>query len=486
MMHKLILYGAGKRCEKICEIIKQSDIEIMAVLDSNPDKWGQTVSGYVIESPEKILEFDSTYLYITVANADAVKMIRNDLQNKYHYDMEREISYHTLILEAFERNIVIKESIVSESIDCNRKESVLFSLKNGFILGGIEAWTAGICESLIKGGKEEIYVIAGKGSYCVPNVLQNHVIFVDINSQIQFSADTVLNLVEAIMKKLPCKVITTKPDEIMLAAYLVKCYYPDLIEIISTIHGGQEQIYNRYMDFQKCSDLYIGVSQDIREDMMRRGTAPDKILVMSVPFACEETLNRSYTEDALLPLCIGYAGRIENVQKRMDLFLKLLAELEVRQVNYKVELAGNGSAREEMERYVVSGNLTSKVKFLGGIPRSEIPAFWQRQDICVNIADYEGRSNSVIEAMGNGAVPVVTATSGIKEDITDDVNGCIVPLGDYQTMADRIAYLAEHRERLNEMGRLAHDAVYPKSLMENHLKFWEDVLSHKLWQPSRV
>lgn len=485
-MHKLILYGAGKRCEKICEIIKQSDIEIMAVLDSNPDKWGQTVSGYVIESPEKILEYDSAYLYIAVADADAVKTIRNELQCKYQYDLAREISYYTLILEAFERSILVKECILSEPLNRHRKESVMFSLKKGFILGGIEAWTAGICEALIKSGKEEIYVIAGKGSYRVPDVLQNHVIFVDINSQIQFSADTVLNLVKAVMKKLPCKVITTKPDEIMLAAYLVKCYYPDLVEIISTIRGGQEQIYNAYMDFQKCPDIYIGVSQDIREDMIRRGVPSDKILVMSVPFACEETVSRSYTEDTLTPLCIGYAGRLEIEQKRMDLFLRLLAELEIRKVNYKVELAGDGSVREEMEQYAVSNHLTSKVKFLGSISRSEIPAFWKRQDICVNIADYEGRSHSVIEAMGNGAVPVVTATSGIKEDITDDVNGCIVPLGDYRTMADRIAYLAEHRERLNEMGRLAHDAVYPKSRMENHLKFWEDVLSHKSWQSSRV
>ena len=82
--------------------------------------------------------------------------------------------------------------------------------------------------------------------------------------------------------------------------------------------------------------------------------------------------------------------------------------------------------------------------------------------------------------MGIGAIPVVTATSGVREDITDDVNGYIIPLGDDHTMVEKIEYLTEHRERLAEMGKLAHDVVYPKSLMENHLKFWEDVFLHKV------
>ena len=79
--------------------------------------------------------------------------------------------------------------------------------------------------------------------------------------------------------------------------------------------------------------------------------------------------------------------------------------------------------------------------------------------------------------MGNGAVPVVTATSGVKEDITDDENGYIVPIGDYNAMAERIGYLASHRERLRTMGKLAHDVVYPKSRIESHLEFWKGILS---------
>ena len=355
----------------------------------------------------------------------------------------------------------------------------MFSLKSGFILGGIEEWTTGLCEAMIKSGRKQTYVIAKEGDYHVPELLKTHMVLIDMSSPVQFSTDSVLNICKAILRKLPCKIITTQPDEIMLAAYLVKCCYPDLVEIISTIRGGQEQIYEAYMDFRKCPDLYIGVSQDIRRSMIQRGIAPEKILTMCVPFACEKVLKRTYTTNEALPVKIGYAGRMEKIQKRMDLLLKLFARLDEKKIDFEAELAGDGPMREEMGEFVCSNHLESKVKFLGRIQRSEIPAFWKKQDICVNIADYEGRSHSIIEAMGNGAVPVVTDTSGVRDDIVDGINGYVVPLGDYSAMADKIAYLVKNRERLLEMGKAAHDEVYPKSRMEDHLRFWETVFSRR-------
>ena len=170
---------------------------------------------------------------------------------------------------------------------------------------------------------------------------------------------------------------------------------------------------------------------------------------------------------------------MEFSQKRMDLVLNLVEILEKDKVDFSFELAGDGAARQKMEEFVSCNNLGSKVKFLGRLEREEVFDFWKKQDICVNLADYEGRSLSIIEAMGNGAVPVVTEVSGVREDIVNSVNGYIVPLEDYQTMADRIKYLTSHRERLSEMGRLAHDTVYPKSLMKSHLEFWEKIFHLK-------
>ena len=160
--------------------------------------------------------------------------------------------------------------------------------------------------------------------------------------------------------------------------------------------------------------------------------------------------------------------------------MKMILTLSAMEINFKAEIAGDGPMREEMYKCIKNNGLQRKVKFLGKIDRNEIAGFWRRQDICVNIADYEGRSISIIEAMGNGAVPVVTMVSGTREDIEDGVNGFLVPLGDYKTMAKRIEYLANKRQLLPEMGKKSHEIIYPKSLMSEHIKLWKKILFGKM------
>ena len=46
-----------------------------------------------------------------------------------------------------------------------------------------------------------------------------------------------------------------------------------------------------------------------------------------------------------------------------------------------------------------------------------------------------------------------------------------MPLRAYSTKAEHIQYLEKNRRVLHQMGKLAHDSVYPKSLMSEHLKF---------------
>ena len=129
-----------------------------------------------------------------------------------------------------------------------------------------------------------------------------------------------------------------------------------------------------------------------------------------------------------------------------------------------------------MQNYIEKHELTDKVCFWGRVEKKNIQCFWEKQDICVNRADYEGRSISIVEAMGSGAVPVVTNTSGVNEDIINGENGFIVPLGDYIKAADSIMFLYKHRELLPVYGKKAHDMVYPKSLMTNHIMFWKKIL----------
>ena len=77
-----------------------------------------------------------------------------------------------------------------------------------------------------------------------------------------------------------------------------------------------------------------------------------------------------------------------------------------------------------------------------------------------------------MEALANGAVPVVTATSGVREDITDGENGYIVQI--------QVAALEQHRDILMTMGEKAHDSICPKCRMQDHLWFWNEILDKNI------
>ena len=146
---------------------------------------------------------------------------------------------------------------------------------------------------------------------------------------------------------------------------------------------------------------------------------------------------------------------------------------------YRLEIAGEGDYSGQLKAFVRSKGLENRVRLVGRLERDEISAFWKQQDVCLSLSDYEGRSISIMEAMANGAVPVVTATSGIREDITDGINGCIVAIQDIADMAERIAFLDHHRDCLERMGNRAHDDICPKCQMRDHLRYWKILLDGK-------
>lgn len=477
MEKTLILYGAGRRCRDLCRILNDLAVRNVVIVDSNPDLAGRELEGHFIERPERINDYGDSSLCITIADETENDSVREKLVHEHGYHESGFVSYNKVIIDAYADNKEISQRIGGrKGCETGRgRKTRIFDCHNGLILGGVEVWTMDLCCALIKQGDNDTYIISDQGDYDVPDLLKGHILNAHIDHKTLFTKEVILGLAEIIRDKIPCQVITSEVNEVMLAAWLVKRNYPDMVRVISVIHNSNENIYKQYMEFRGCTDIYIAVSQDIRKDMIERGIHPTEIYSMTCPFSCDEQIERGYTQEESMPLHIGYAGRMENEQKRMDLFLRLAMELKERHICFVMEFAGDGAARPEMKRFAADHKLGENMKFLGRLKHIEIKDFWRKQDICVNLADHEGRSISIIEAMGNGAIPIVTDTSGVKEDITDGMNGYIVPLGDYGAVADRIEYLSCHRGELKKMGRLAHDAVYPKSGMEEHLKFWEKI-----------
>lgn len=68
----------------------------------------------------------------------------------------------------------------------------------------------------------------------------------------------------------------------------------------------------------------------------------------------------------------------------------------------------------------------------------------------------EGIPRTVLEALSIGRPIITTNVSGCRETVIDGKNGFLVKARDYNALAEKIEYMIEHRELLQEMGKYSY------------------------------
>lgn len=480
-LEKIVLYGAGNRGKMLAQLMDMHNMPIAAIVDSNSRIWGQKIGKNIVESPDILRKKDGISICITAVSSLTIEEIKKSIKNNYKINF-REIAYLELIMTLYEK-IDVDTLLEPRQTVIDNKISILFDCAYGLELGGIEEWTKGICSEFIRKGQYTPYILTNYGEYNIPGELENNVLRVDVDKDMPFSLHNISQIMNCIAAYLPCILVTSKPEDALMAGKLMKKKYGEAIKVISGIRGGSREIYQNYTDMKACTDLYVCVSSDIRKNMILKGTDPEKIFTMICPVNCAENLIRDYAEALEMPIRLGYAGRLTLEQKRMDLMIKLITELENMHINYNFEFAGEGDYASILQNFIIEKHLNGKIRLVGKIDNSQIPQFWQKKDICINLADYEGRSRSIAEAMANGAVPIVTATSGVNDDIINGKNGYIVDIGDYKAIAKYVSYLDKNRLLLAEMGKAAYLELKEKSSMEDHYYFWQKMIDIVTRQP---
>ncbi len=466
----LVIYGAGERGRNLISLADSCDWEIKTVVDSNHALWGTYIGSHQIKAPEDLKNINEITLCITPAfQADVIRSYITDICK----GKVQEISYNRLIQKIYA--MVDFSDVLDTAPVYSSHKSIIFACLDGMALGGVQEWTKDICLKFLEEKNENTYILSTGNSGNIAAKLKSHVLDVDIDTRSINSVDNIKKLIACLKKHLPCILVTSYPYEVF-AGKIVKEAYPDKVKIISGIRNAAENTYQEYLDFQECVDAYVCVSSDISREMIKRGIKKDRVYTMICPVNCSSKLIRSYTVERTKPIRLGYAGRIVVSQKRMDLMEMLVETLEVRKVNYYFELAGEGSYLQRIQEFIRERHLQQKVKFVGVLSKQEIGSFWSNKDICINIADFEGRSRSVAEAMANGVVPIVTDTSGAKDDIRDGENGYIVAIGDYKAIADKVAKLEQNRDLLPDMGMKAYIELKGKCSMDKHYQFWKEVM----------
>lgn len=152
---------------------------------------------------------------------------------------------------------------------------------------------------------------------------------------------------------------------------------------------------------------------------------------------------------------------------RVDVLLHALSNLKH---PFEVEIANDGSAREELQRLAVALELGPRVRFVGRLERPFYLETLRLTNIYVSTSPSDSTSVSLLEAMGAGRACVVPDIPGNREWITDGKNGILYPPLDARALGDCLATLAANPLKLTSLGTRARQTVEERGRWRNTIR----------------
>lgn len=142
-------------------------------------------------------------------------------------------------------------------------------------------------------------------------------------------------------------------------------------------------------------------------------------------------------------------------QKNPMLLLAAFERFADNHPDYQLEFIGNGELKDEMLNYIAGMKHGDKVSVLPH--RNNLHESIKDYAMFVSSSDYEGMSNSMLEAMAIGIPTICTdcPIGGARNIIDDHINGILVPTNDVDRLVEAMNEVANNIElsnRLSENG----------------------------------
>lgn len=122
---------------------------------------------------------------------------------------------------------------------------------------------------------------------------------------------------------------------------------------------------------------------------------------------------------------ILYAGRL-SPEKSLHSLLFAMRKVFEELPESELLLVGDGYLKPVLEFLANSLGIEENVRFLGGVPHSEMPPVYEKADLVVLPSFKEAFPIALLEAMASGKPVVTSDVGGIREMIEDGYNGIIV------------------------------------------------------------
>ncbi|MBN1292121.1 MAG: glycosyltransferase [Candidatus Latescibacteria bacterium] len=292
----------------------------------------------------------------------------------------------------------------------------------------------------------------------------------------------------AFIKKEKIKIVhvhTAHAHTIALMALwkLIDCKLVVSRRVVFHVHS----LFSQKIKYGKSVDKIIAISDAVRRVLIEDGIDPGKIVTIRSGINLDEYTGsetmKNYRDTLGLPretvLIVNVAALTEN--KAQSVLLKAAFHVVKKYPDVVFLIAGEGEMRTTIEKDIHNLGLEKSVILLGFI--DDIGRLYNSADIFVITSREEGLCSSILDALYFKLPVVATRAGGIPELVQDGVNGYIVPVDDYASIADRLIYLIENKETRKKMGARSTAILDRNTInhtIEKTIDVYHEVLNHNI------
>ncbi|HEY0116681.1 MAG TPA: glycosyltransferase [Allosphingosinicella sp.] len=203
--------------------------------------------------------------------------------------------------------------------------------------------------------------------------------------------------------------------------------------------GDVPRVGGQIREAAQAADGLLAVSGSLKEEMVARGMAADKIKVhhTGVDLDRFQPTDRSGAKAALGvegPLIATVGALIERKGQRFAL------EAAARLPGATLILAGEGPDRPALEKQARALGIADRVRFLGARPADEVARLLAAADVMLLPTRAEGIANVWVEALASGT-PVVTCDAGGAREVIDRAEAGRIVAREGEKLAAAVAEL---------------------------------------------
>ncbi|HKY54944.1 MAG TPA: glycosyltransferase family 4 protein [Anaerolineales bacterium] len=257
-------------------------------------------------------------------------------------------------------------------------------------------------------------------------------------------------------------------------------------------HRGKIEAFPRWRQVLHGVLINIGIAQTLiavsdqtRKQAIEEGIWESRITVIPNAVKPLDTslVNRTaarkdlgLNEDDIFLLSIGRL----TYQKGHEFLIQAMSKVVSRFPNAKAGICGDGPLRPQLEAQIREARLSNHVKLLGAW--EDISPLLASAEIFILPSRWEGLSRALMEAMAAGLPVIASKVDGIKDLITDGMNGLLVPSEDAEALAKSILQLIDNAEMRKRIAAAGQAHVLQVHSMEDMCRKYYDLMLGLLQQ----